>query len=146
MTLVPTATRGARLALPTALLSVVTLFVASPANAHHAYATFDDTRIRTLKGTIETFEWSNPHVVLEVLVKLDGRSEPQEWRIESSSPAILKRFGWQRNSMKAGDRISAVCNPLRDGSPGCRLHTLMMLDTGLILKTKLSAAEDFDQK
>jgi hypothetical protein len=48
--------------------------------------------------------------------------------------------------MKAGDRISAVCNPLRDGSPGCRLHTLTMLDTGLILKTKLSAATDFDQK
>ena len=146
MTHVITSTRCVRLALPAALLSVATLIAASPATAHHAYNTFDDTRIRTLEGTIETFEWSNPHVVLTVLVKLDGRGEPQEWRIETSAPGILKRFGWQRSSMKAGDRISAVCNPLRNGAPGCRLHSLKMLDTGLILKTKLSAATDFEQK
>jgi hypothetical protein len=32
------------------------------------------------------------------------------------------------------------------GRPDVRLHTLTMLDTGLILKTKLFAATDFDQK
>jgi hypothetical protein len=144
MTLMPTATRRARWALPAALLSVATLLVASAATAHHAYSTFDDTRTRTLEGTVRSFEWSNPHVVLTVLVKADARGEPQLWRIETSAPGILKRFGWERNSMKAGDRISAVCNPMRDGSPGCRLHTLIVLNTGLILKTKLSAATDMD--
>ena len=98
--------------------------------------------MRTLDGTVKTFQWTNPHVIVTVLTRLDGRSQPQEWTIVTSGPAILNRFGWRRNSMKPGDRVRMVCNPLRDGSPGCRLHTLMMLDTGEILKTKLSASGD----
>jgi hypothetical protein len=133
-------------ALRAALWAIVTVLVAAPAAAHHAYSTFDEVRTRTLEGTVRTFEWSNPHVVFTVLVKIDGRSQPQEWRVESSAPSILKRFGWQRNSMKAGDRIRAVCNPLRDGSPGCRLRTLIVLDTGQVLKTKQSTAADLLQK
>ena len=95
---------------------------------------------------IRTFEWSNPHVVLKVLLKPDGHGKPQEWRVETSAPSILKRFGWRRNSMKAGDRVSVICTPVRDGSPGCRLHTLTLLDSGLILKTKLSTSTDFAPK
>jgi Family of unknown function (DUF6152) len=138
--------RRFRLAFPTALLTAVTLFVVSPARAHHSYAAFDDTRIRTLEGTVKTFQWINPHVVLKVLVKLDDRGESQEWSIESSSPAILTRFGWRRNSMKPGDRVSVICNPLRDGSHGGRLHSLTMLDTDQTLKTKLSASTDLGLK
>lgn len=108
--------------------------------AHHSYATFDETRIRTLEGTIKSFQWSNPHVVLELLVQPDDSGAPQDWRVESSSPAILTRFGWRRNSVKPGDRVRVVCNPLRDGSPGGRLHTLVRLDNGQTLKTKLSAS------
>ncbi|HEY4369824.1 MAG TPA: DUF6152 family protein [Steroidobacteraceae bacterium] len=68
-----------RLAFPTELLLVVTLFLALPALAHHSYAALDDTRIRTLEGTVRTFQWSNPHVVIKVLVKLDDHGESQEW-------------------------------------------------------------------
>jgi hypothetical protein len=46
------------------------------------------TQTRTLKGSVKTFQWSNPHVALKMLVELDGGGEPQEWNIESSSPAI----------------------------------------------------------
>jgi hypothetical protein len=127
--------------LSATLLSVATLLAALPALAHHSFAAFEEFRIRTLEGTVKTFQW-NPHVMLTVLTKLDGRSEPQLWTIVTSGPAILKRFGWRRDSMKAGDRVSLACNPLRDGSPGCRLHTLTMLDTGLVLKTKLSSDSD----
>jgi Family of unknown function (DUF6152) len=134
--------RRLHLTLSTALWSALTLFVASPAMAHHSFAAFEDVRIRTLEGTVKIFQWTNPHVMLTVLMQLDGRSQPQEWTIVTSGPAILKRFGWRGNSMKPGDHIKVACNPLRDGSPGCRLHTLMMLDTGQILKTKLSTSAD----
>ncbi len=126
------------LALAIALLSMATLLVAAPTSAHHSYAKFDETRTRTLEGTVKSFRWSNPHVVLEVWVKPDDRGEPQEWSIETSSPAILTRFGWRRHSMMPGDRVSAICNPLRDGSRGCRLRTLTLIDTGQKLRTKLS--------
>jgi hypothetical protein len=123
---------------PIGLLLITTLVVALPALAHHSFAAFEETRVRTLKGTVKTFRWSNPHVMLEVLVRADDGGEPQAWSIVTSGPAILTRFGWKRDSMKPGDRVSVVCNPLRDGSHGCRLHTLTMLDTGQTLTTKLS--------
>jgi len=62
-------------------------------------------------------------------------------RIITSSPAILKRFGWTQHSLKPGDRVSVVCNPMSDGSPGGRLHTVVLLDTGQELRTKLSGDE-----
>ena len=134
------------LAWSAALLSAVTLLVALPTPAHHSFAAFEDVRIRTLEGTVETFQWTNPHILLTVRTKPEGLSRPREWTIVTSGPAILRRFGWRRDSIKAGDRVTAVCNPLRDGSPGCRLHTLTLLDTGQILKTKLSSSTDPDPK
>jgi Family of unknown function (DUF6152) len=131
-----------RLAFPNALLSAVILFAASPTPAHHSFAAYDDARVRTLDGTVGTYQWANPHVLLTVLVKLDDQSEPQEWSIVTASPAILTRFGWLRDSIRAGDRVSVICNPMRDGSSGGRLHTRIMFSTGQILKTKLSAAGD----
>jgi Family of unknown function (DUF6152) len=133
-----------RLALCAALMSAASLLVAAPALAHHSFAAFEEGRMRTLEGTVKTFQWMNPHVMLTVLTQLDGRGPPQEWTIVTSGPAILKRFGWRRNSMRLGDRVRMACSPLRDGSPGCRLHTLVMLDTGQILRTKLSASTDLN--
>jgi hypothetical protein len=122
----------------TALLLVVTVALAFPALAHHSFAAYDVVNTRTLKGTLETFQWSNPHVTLKMLVQPDGGGAAQEWGLVTSGPAILKRFGWTRSSLKPGDRISVVFNPMNDGSHGGRLHTLVLLDTGLTLKTKLS--------
>jgi Family of unknown function (DUF6152) len=129
--------RGPRPA-PTALWMVATLALASPAFAHHSFGAYDVVNTRALKGTLETFQWSNPHVTLRMLVQPDGGGAAQEWSLVTSGPAILKRFGWTRISLKPGDRISVVFNPMSDGSHGGRLHTLVLLDTGLTLKTKLS--------
>jgi hypothetical protein len=129
-----------------ALFSAATLLVALPAPAHHSFAAFDETRIHTLEGTVKTFQWINPHVMLTVLTNAADFSQPREWTIVTSGPAILTRFGWRRNSMKTGDRVRVACNPMRDGSAGCRLHTLTMLGTGQVLKTKLSAATDLSLK
>lgn len=131
-----------RWAAAAALLSTATLLVASPALAHHSFAAFEDARVRTLEGTIKAFQWTNPHVLLEILVKPLAAGEPQEWKIESSSPAILRRFGWTANSLKPGDHVGIICNPLRDGSPGGRLHTLTLPETGRKLETKLSGSEN----
>jgi hypothetical protein len=125
----------------TGLLCAGALAISLPAVGHHSFAAYEGSQTRTLKGTIETFQWSNPHVMLKVRVLRDGGGESQEWSIVTSSPAILAKFGWTQNSIKPGDRISAVLNPMSDGSYGGRLHTLTLLDTGKTLETKLSAAD-----
>lgn len=78
--------------------------------------------------------------MLEILVRKDGGGEQVKWDVETSAPSILKRFGWKRDIIKRGDRVTLVLNPMRDGSPRGRLHTLTLLDTGQVLKTKLSDA------
>jgi Family of unknown function (DUF6152) len=112
--------------------------MAPPSLAHHSYAAYDLNHTLTLKGTVESFQWSNPHSTFTLVLEPDGRGDPIKWNIITSSPAILKRFGWTHDSLKIGDRVSVLCNPMSDGSHGGRLHTVVMLDTGQVLRTKLS--------
>jgi Family of unknown function (DUF6152) len=107
--------RGLRPAHSAPLL-VATVALAFPALAHHSFAAYDVVNTRTLKGTLEIFQWSNPHVTLKMLVQPAGGGAAQEWGLVTSGPAVLKRFGWTRSSLKPGDRISVVFNPMSDGS------------------------------
>lgn len=122
----------------TSRLFLAAVLIALPALAHHSYAAYDLTHTVTLKGTVETFHWSNPHSTFTLVLEADGRSEPIKWNIITSGPAVLKRFGWTQHSLKPGDRVSVLCNPMTDGSPGGRLHTVVLVDTGQVLRTKLS--------
>jgi hypothetical protein len=90
---------------------------------------------------VETFYWRNPHSEF-TLVQADDHGELIKWNIITGSPAVLMRFGWTQKSLKTGDRVSVLCNPMSDGSHGGRLHTVVLLDTGQVLKTKFSADED----
>jgi hypothetical protein len=115
--------------------------VALPAPAHHSYAAYELNQTRTLKGTVESFHWSNPHSTFTLVLEPDGRGQPVKWNIITSGPAVLKRFGWTQISLKPGDRVSVICNPMTDGSHAGRLHTVVLLDTGQVLRTKFSADE-----
>jgi hypothetical protein len=113
-----------------AFLLAAAVSVAAPASAHHSFAMFEPTKTLTFKGTVKTFQWTNPHVVLWVLVQPDGGGAAQEWSLETTSPGVLTRAGWTRQSLKAGDRVSVVLSPLRDGSHGGSLNSVTLLDTG----------------
>jgi hypothetical protein len=119
-------------------LFCVAALMTLPSDAHHSYAAYDLNQTRTLKGTVETFHWSNPHSTFTLVLEADGGGEPIRWNIVTSGPAVLKRFGWAQDSLKPGDRVSVLCNPMSDGSHGGRLHTVILLDTGQVLQTKFS--------
>jgi hypothetical protein len=101
-----------------------------PAWAHHSFAMYDRTKKSTVKGTVKTFQWTNPHVILWLVVQPDGGGAAQEWSIETTSPGVLTRAGWTRQSVKVGDRVSVEFDPLRDGSHGGSLDSLTLLATG----------------
>jgi hypothetical protein len=103
---------------------------AAPALAHHSFAMYEPTKTLTFKGTVKTFQWTNPHVVIWVLVQPEGGGAAQEWSFETTSPGVLTRVGWTRQSLKAGDRVSVAFSPLRDGSHGGGLNSVTLLDTG----------------
>ncbi len=123
-----------------ALCLAIILLPAAPSVAHHSYAAYESGETMTLSGTVETFEWANPHVVLHILAQAKGGGEPADWNMVTSEPAIFRRFGWTRGSLVRGDRVLVVFNPMKDGSHHGRLHTVTVLDTGRVLKTKLSGS------
>lgn len=114
------------------------LLPAAPAVAHHSYAIYDNDKTLTLAATVEDFRWANPHTVLELVAVPNGGEAQIRWTIESSSPGILRRFGWTGRSVRRGDRVRVEFSPMRDGSHAGRLHTLTLVESGKVLRTKLS--------
>jgi Family of unknown function (DUF6152) len=97
-------------------VAVAALLTASAAPAHHSFAMFDQSKAVTVEGTVKEFRWNNPHVFIQLLVKTDGGEA--EWSIEMTSPEHLARVGWRPGTLKAGDKVSLVIHPMRDGSNG----------------------------
>ena len=87
-----------------------------PATAHHSGAMFDDVKSVTLVGTVKQFQWTNPHCWIQVMVP--SHDGPREWSVEMGAPFELFRGGWRPNTLKAGDTITVVLHPMRDGTRG----------------------------
>jgi hypothetical protein len=111
------------------LLSVaaVMLLCGPPLSAHHSFAMFDSVNRTTITGTVTRFEWTNPHVFIELDVP-GQNGQVTHWSVELGSPSILQRSGWKFSDVKAGQKVTAIINPLRDGRPGGMLYRLTMPD------------------
>ncbi|MEP7247560.1 MAG: DUF6152 family protein [Gammaproteobacteria bacterium] len=103
--------------LVTRLIFIIALCLSEPAFAHHSFAMFDQKKSVTLKGTVREFQWTNPHAFIHIEVP-NGSGGTALWQVELNSPNNLKRQGWKSTSLKAGDVVTLVANPLRDGSKG----------------------------
>ncbi|MEP7313391.1 MAG: DUF6152 family protein [Pseudomonadota bacterium] len=99
------------------ILLATTMSLAASAQAHHSFAMFDNEKEQTIVGVVKEFQWTNPHIWVQVNVTgPDGKV--MEYSIEGGSPNGLKRQGWSRDTMKAGDKIVLKMHPLKDGMPG----------------------------
>ena len=103
------------------------LGLAAPASAHHSYAMFDQTRDLVLTGTVQEWQWANPHILL-VVVAPDDKGKAVPWTLEGSSPAVLRERGWRRAIVKIGDRVTVHLAPLKDGSKGGQLNIVTAPD------------------
>ena len=101
------------------------LAMAPPALAHHSFAMFNNEKSLTLEGSVKEFQWTNPHSWVQVSVK-DPSGKEIEWSIEAGSPNGLSRQGWSRRSAKPGDKAVVVIHPMKDGSNGGSLVSLVI--------------------
>ena len=98
------------------VLAVLTLTAVQPALlGHHSAAMFDNTKVMEISGTIKEFQWTNPHVWIQVNVQTSSGAK-KEWSIEGGGPNTLSRQGWRPTSFKAGETVSFRINPMRDGT------------------------------
>jgi uncharacterized protein DUF6152 len=86
--------------------TVGALMIGTSSFAHHAWAV-DTTRTVTVKGTVTSVDWSNPHVQIFVDTK-DDTGKVVKWTVGGPSPSRMAGTGWDKNTLKAGDVITAV--------------------------------------
>jgi hypothetical protein len=108
------------------LLGWAALALAEPCWAHHSFAMFDQTRTVTLQGAVKEFQWTNPHCFIQMLVP--SPSGLVEWSIEMHSPGVNYREGWRPGTLKAGDKVTIVIKPVRDGTHGGQLVSATIPD------------------
>ena len=104
---------------PYRLTGLAALALAGPCVAHHSFAMFDQDRTITLEGTVRQFQWTNPHCFIQLFVP--SETGFVEWSLEMNSPGASIREGWKPRSLKAGDVVTVVINPVRHGTFGGRV-------------------------
>jgi hypothetical protein len=103
------------------------LALAGTSAAHHSGAMFDRSQTVTLVGTVKEYQFTNPHVWIEVLVPgKDGA--PVQWSIEGEAPLGMARMGLKPKTLKAGDAITIKAHPLRDGRTGGSFISVVLSD------------------
>lgn len=106
---------------------VVLLGGPAAAWAHHSFAIFDHTQTVTLKGTVLSFQWTNPHGYIELDVD-EGPKGIEHYTVELTSINMLRRAGWKSSDVSAGDEVTAVIAPLLNGEHGGLLLELKVPD------------------
>jgi hypothetical protein len=84
------------------------------ARAHHSFAPFDLTVEKTITGTVNRFEWTNPHSWIWLDVP-NGQGGVDTWAIEGMSPNFLARRGWTKSTLKFGDQVTVAIRPMKNG-------------------------------
>jgi hypothetical protein len=103
------------------------LMASGPILAHHGQAVYDEEHPITVKGTVTSFLWANPHCLVNLDVK-DANGEVAHWIAETVNPGKLVRAGWTKDSVKAGDQVSLVLTPAKNGAHLGHFYTLMFAD------------------
>ena len=105
--------------------------VGRPAFAHHSFAMFEMDKDVTYKGVVTEYKWMNPHVHITVDIKPGPDVDAATvglWDVEGGSTNIMGRQGWTRATYKAGDPITLVGHPMKDGSKGVSLFYVIRPD------------------
>ena len=98
------------------LLAGVAMF-APPLSAHHGRGQSFDMKNRvTLKGAVSLVKWQNPHVLISIDVK-DESGKVVTWTFENSNVHTLANQGYNRNTLKLGQEVTAIVNPAANGAP-----------------------------
>lgn len=108
----------------TAVLLLLSL--GGSAYAHHGFVSwFDMSKSTTVKGTVTSFDWTNPHSYIYFDVK-DDKGAVEKWTAELGALAMLSRAGWRKDTLKPGDEITATGNRAKDGKPIMHLDKIVL--------------------
>jgi hypothetical protein len=109
-------------------LALTLLLAVAPAESHHSPVMFNlDITDFAITGTVEYVDMRNPHSVMELLVE-DEDGSTTEWHVEFSSVNLLLRRGWDPDRIAAGDTVTCVGNPSKNGDPEMYMWSIVLSD------------------
>jgi hypothetical protein len=80
--------------------------LAAAAEAHHSFAAeFLGDQTLTIEGKVSEVWFKNPHVRYYIEIETED-GETETWDVRTSSPTILVRRGWNRDTISEGDNIT----------------------------------------
>ena len=109
--------------------------------AHHGTGISYDLNapLVTIKGVVTEFAWRNPHVSIFIDVK-DDKGNVVNWGIEHNNVNSLAKLGWNRNTLKPGQEVTAVIHPSRSGAPVGLTVKVILADGKEILQRQQAGA------
>jgi len=107
------------------VVSLMVMSMTTGVLAHHGTSiTYEMDKTITVTGTVDEFDFSYPHPSLFVDVP-NEKGQVVKWGVEFlPTPAALKALGWNKASIKAGDKVEMGCHPSKSGKPVCALQSL----------------------
>ncbi len=96
------------------VLSLIVL-AGDSAWGHHSFAVFDLDKETALVGVVNEFQWTNPHVWIQILVP-DAEGATNEWSLEAGTPGMVTRTGWKSSMLRPNDKVTAVIHPEKNGA------------------------------
>jgi hypothetical protein len=88
---------------------------------------FEPEKRVELTGKVKEFQWTNPHAWIQVTIAAPDGSTT-DWSFECGSPNTLSRQGWKPSTLKPGDEITVVANPMKDGTSAGLMYTVGLAD------------------
>jgi DNA/RNA endonuclease YhcR with UshA esterase domain len=113
-------------------LVAASVIVVNAGNAHHSISgEFDNTRQITVEGTVKDYKLINPHTY--IVVAVDGERGSEDWTL-TFGPAtkLIRGSGWNEDTLKPGDRVTATGRPAREGL-GLYLAELLKADGTVLI-------------
>lgn len=105
-------------------MAVVALAAASPLLAHHSWPV-DTSKAVTVSGTVTSYEWGNPHVMMGLDVKAENGAV-EKWNVGGPSTTRMEANGWDKTTLKPGDAVTATGFRFSDGQKILRLEKIVM--------------------
>jgi hypothetical protein len=113
-------------------VSMVWLLIAGFALAHHSPAVFDRTKEVKLVGVVKEFKWGNPHSWIEMETRNESGTM-EGWSVEMNPPSYLVKAGWKSTTIKPGETVTVMINPLRTNEKSGKFVSIILPD-GKMLK------------
>lgn len=107
--------------------------ISVPVFAHHGDAGRYEDNLTVLKGTVVELQLISPHSIV-VFDVTDESGKTVRWQAEMGArQGMIKDFGWTKDTLKPGDKITVTGRRVKSGQPYMNLTdraNIVMADTG----------------